>query len=154
MILYKIKFKTLTSLFVILIFMTTNAYSGSDSGDQNIIDQSHPRARLIIGSKQLAKKIKLVKARVAPIGNFMRGQAAIQNSTDQRFTLEYKIDWFDDEGFLVGDGGIWERFALGPREIRPFKSLGKSKYAARMQFTVRFPGDTFIESSSHWKDSE
>ncbi len=143
------------SCLVAASLMLLPATSSAEKMQQHrTIDQSHPRARLIVGSEGLYDQVRLVKARVAPLGNFMRGQAAVQNLTDERLVLEYKIDWMDDEGFLIGDGGIWERFALGPRELRPFKSLGKSKRAARMQFTVRFPGDTFIESSTRWKDSE
>lgn len=127
------------------IVCPTPVYSGDEN---NVIDQSHPRVRLVVGGKGLRKQVQLVKARVVPIGKLMRGQAHIQNLTDKRLSLEYKIDWYDDEGFVVGDGGIWERLAIGPRELRAVKSLGKSKNAAKMQVTVRFPGDTFIDSYS------
>jgi len=107
------------------------------------VDSSHPRVRLVLGSDDLYGDIKLVKARVAPIGNFIRGQASVQNLTDENYGLEYKFDWYDDEGFIVGKGGVWQRFMLGAREIRSFKSLGKSKNASRMQLTVRVPVDYF-----------
>lgn len=140
--------------FVILVFSFTlltfypHDLFAEKMAESKMIDQSHPRARLIVGSKGLYKKVRLIKAKVVPFRKWMRGSATVQNLTDDRLVLEYKIDWYDDEGFIIGDGGIWERFALGPRELRPFKSLGKSKHASKMQFTVRFPGDTLIDSSS------
>ncbi|WP_417832804.1 DUF1425 domain-containing protein [Terasakiella sp.] len=105
--------------------------------EDGIVDQSHPRARLVLGNSDLVGKIKIIKPRVAPLGNFMRGQVIVQNLTDAKFLLDYKFDWLDDEGFLIGDGGVWFPFVLGPREMKPFKSLGKDEYAARMQVTVR-----------------
>ncbi len=135
-----------------IIFLSLSLWSANLSAEQmqksDTIDQSHPRARLIVGSEGLHDQVRLIKARVAPIGRLMRGQATVQNLTEKRMTLEYKVDWLDDEGFVIDDGGIWERFALGARELRPFKSLGKSQQAATMQFTVRFPGDAFMDRAS------
>lgn len=138
-------------LAVFCFLLTANLVQAENMQPAEMIDQSHPRARLIVGSEALYKKVRLIKARVVPLGKLMRGQATVQNLSNERLSLEYRIDWYDDEGFIIGDGGIWQRFSLGASELRPFKSLGKSKYAARMQFTVRYPGDTFIDSQSRWE---
>lgn len=129
------------------IFLHVNLYAEKMT-ENKTIDQSHPRARLIVGSEGLHNKIHIIKVKVAPFRNWMRGQATVQNLTNKRLVLEYRVDWFDDEGFLIGDGGIWERFAIAPMDLRAFKSLGKSKHASKMQFTVRFPGDTLIDNAS------
>lgn len=138
--------------FIVAMFLSLLAFvpdlRAEPMQKHETIDQSHPRVRLIVGSKKLHKKIHLTKAKVAPFGKLMRGQAIVQNITDKRLSLEYKVDWFDDEGFLVGDGGIWNRFAVGGREMKTIKSIGKSRYASRMQLTVRYPGDIFIDRSS------
>jgi hypothetical protein len=142
------KISIIGTVVIISIFLHANLYAEKMT-EHETIDQTHPRARLIVGSKGLHKKIHIIKAKVAPFRNWMRGQATIQNLTDKTLTLECKFDWLDDEGFLIGDGGIWQRFPIGPRDLRPFKSLGKSKYASKMQFTVRFPGDSLIYNSSN-----
>lgn len=140
---YKSACLVLVLSFLILLALTPVLQAGSNP----IIDESYPRARLIVGGKPLSKKILLTKARVAPFGKIMRGRASIQNLTDKAMTLEYKFDWYDDEGFIIGDGGIWDRIKLRAREIRPLKSLGKSKHASKMQLIVRYPGDIFIDAS-------
>ncbi|WP_419799636.1 MAG: DUF1425 domain-containing protein [Terasakiella sp.] len=123
--------------FLLLLGALFFSDSGLSYAEDGIVDQSHPRARLVLGSADLVDKVKIIKPRVAPLGNFMRGQVMVQNLTDAKFLLDYKFDWLDDEGFLVGDGGVWFPIVLGPREMKPFKSLGKSEFAARMQVTVR-----------------
>jgi len=144
----RLSYRRFVRLVAVIIFFTSlalPAYAGKME-EHRTIDTTHPRARLIIGSDGLADNIKLIKARVAPVGRFMRGQISVQNLTDLRLVLEAKFDWVDDEGFLVGDGGIWERFTLGPRGMKALKSLGKSRNAAKVQVTVRYPGDTLINS--------
>jgi len=111
--------------------------------ESRTVDTSHPRVRLILGSDDLYGKISLIKARVAPRGNFIKGQASVQNLTDDIYALEYKFDWYDDEGFIVGKGGVWQRILLGPRDIKSLKSIGKTKNASRLQLTVRVPVDYF-----------
>jgi len=140
---YNIKLIPFWIFFVVILINGCRSTESMQS--YKTIDQSHPRVRLIVGGSNLQNQIKLIKQQVAPFGKMMRGRASIQNLTDKRLVLEYKIDWFDDEGFIIGDGGIWERFSLGPRAIRSFKSLGKSKFASTMQFMVRFPDDTFMD---------
>ncbi len=124
-----------TFLLVVLLFTSSSNIALAD--DDGVVDQSHPRARLILGDSNLVDNIAIVKPRVAPLGVFMRGQVIIQNLTDEKYLLDYKFDWLDDEGFLINDGGVWFPIVLGPREMKSIKSLGKSQYAARMQVTVR-----------------
>ena len=121
--------------------ISSNVYA-DNVVESSLINTNYPHARLIIGGRNLARKAELINARVSPIGNYKRGQVSVQNLTDERIGLEYKVDWIDDDGFIIGDGGIWERFMLGARDIRSFKSMGKSKKASKMQFTLRFPRDS------------
>ncbi|ACL02528.1 hypothetical protein Dalk_0823 [Desulfatibacillum aliphaticivorans] len=110
------------------------------------IDESHPGIRLVIGGKDLTKQVRLVNPKIAPLGKLKKGMVQLRNVSDNRLTLEYKFDWMDEDGFLIGDGGIWERFSIGPGGVKTLQTVGKSPKAAQMQVTVRFPGDAFMDN--------
>ncbi|MBI9076133.1 MAG: DUF1425 domain-containing protein [Desulfatibacillum sp.] len=134
-----------TVLFFVCFFMSATLLPAQPMQQGTTVDDSHPGARLIIAGKDLHKQIKLVQLNMAPLGKLMRGQVQVQSITDNRLILEYKFDWLDKDGFLIGDGGIWEILALGPHEMRPIKSIGKSQGASKMQVTVRFPSNTLMD---------
>jgi len=113
---------------------------------QRTIDDSHPRATLILGSTELVDNVLLTNVRVAKIGLLNRAGVDVQNLSDNRYTLEYKFIWRDKEGFAINTTNVWHRFVLTPRKIKSFKSVGKTVDAYSIQFTVRLPDDLYIES--------
>ncbi len=113
---------------------------------QRTIDDTHPRATLIIGTSDLVDNILLTNVKVAQVGLLNRAGIDVQNLTDNRYTLEYKFVWRDKQGFEIDASNVWHRFVLTPRKIKSFQSVGKKPEAYSIQFTVRFPDDLYIES--------
>ncbi len=113
---------------------------------QRTIDDTHPRAVLILGTTDLVDNILITNVKVAEIGLLNRAGVDVQNLTDNRYTLEYKFVWSDKQGFEVDAGNVWHRFVLSPRKIKSFQSVGKTQEAYSVQFTVRFPDDLYIET--------
>ncbi|GAB6039527.1 DUF1425 domain-containing protein [Endothiovibrio diazotrophicus] len=110
------------------------------------IDRSqHPNATLIVGSTALLEKIKLIDPRLRQAGAFMQGQVTLQNLSDDRLALEYRITWEDDQGFQLDQEAMWTRIFLGPRQTRRIQSTGKQQQAGHMVVTVRAPDDYFID---------
>lgn len=114
--------------------------------EQRTIDDTHPRATLILGSSELVDNVLLTNVRVAKIGLLNKAGIDVQNLTDNRYTLEYKFVWRDKNGFAIDVSNVWHRFVLTPRKIKSFQSVGKTEDAYTIQFTVRFPDDLYIES--------
>jgi len=110
------------------------------------IDNTHPRAKLVVGSESLLDHIGIGEPRFRSLGQLTQAQVMVQNLTDARYTLEYKFDWENAQGFNVGGINTWHRFTLTPRETKTFTSMGKVPDAANIVFTVRLPDDIFIES--------
>jgi uncharacterized protein YcfL len=129
---------------LLTLLLVAPASAANKVGTHRNIDTSFDNARLILGNDGLYGKVKFTKARVKPRGKFVKGNVEVQNLTDARMELEYRFDWQDEDGFRVGEAGIWQRFALGPRGIRSFKSMGKDKEAAKIQFMLRYLGDSVI----------
>jgi uncharacterized protein YcfL len=78
----------------------------------------------------------------------------VQNVSEKRFSLEYKFDWEDPQGFAVNSAAMWQRFTLSPRQVRKFTSTGKVPEATNITFTVRLPDDAFILQESEEYDRQ
>lgn len=116
------------------------------------IDQSHPRATLVLASEKLVGDVSLSNPVFQPAGQLTRAQVTVQNLSGVRYTLEYKFDWADAQGFNVNSLGSWQRFTLSPRQATRFTSTGKVPEATNITFTVRLPDDAFIHHDRDDRD--
>ncbi len=66
------------------------------------VDTSHPRAKLVLASNGLAGRIDLSETRFRKLGTFTQAQVTIQNLTPDRYVLEYKFNWHDQDWFATG----------------------------------------------------
>jgi len=110
------------------------------------IDTQDPHAKLVLGSEDLLGKVALGDTRVRRVGTLSQAQVTVQNLTDSRYTLEYRFDWRDAQGFDVGSLNTWHRFTLTPRQTQTFNSVGKTPEATNIVFNVRVVDDAFIEN--------
>jgi uncharacterized protein YcfL len=140
---------TLVVLAAIAVWCAGCASVGPAAGlrtvPQPMIDTSHPNAKLITGSEKLMNNVAIIDPRFRKVGQLQQAEVTVQNLTDIRYTLEYKFDWEDSQGFSVDSHSVWHRFTLTPRQTQRFQSTGKTPAASIIIFTVRFPDDAFIE---------
>ncbi len=148
--------KTITLILVTFLATGCTAKKGANIQylAQKTIDDTHPRATLILGSSELVNRVLITNVRVAQVGLLPKAGIDVQNLTDNRYNLEYKIVWRDKQGFPINVGNVWHRFVLSPRKIKSFQSMGKTEDAYSIQFTVRFPDDLFIESDRREQESK
>ncbi|MCP3851480.1 MAG: DUF1425 domain-containing protein [Gammaproteobacteria bacterium] len=111
---------------------------------QDTLDDTHPRARLVLGSEKLVGNIRMGNIRFRKVGLFTQAQVGIQNLSDVRYNLEYKVEWEDESGFMLDQSGAWQRFTLAPTQIDTVTSTGKVQDAYKIVITVRLPDDPFI----------
>ncbi len=109
-------------------------------------DTSHPRAKLIVGSGQLAGKVVITDPRFRSVGRLNQAEVTVKNLTETRYALEYKFEWQDKQGFSIDSGNVWHPFTLTPLQTRRFQSTGKTPQASAIIFMIRFPDDAFSES--------
>jgi uncharacterized protein YcfL len=110
------------------------------------IDTQDPRAKLVLGSEDLLGKVALGDTKLRQVGVLTQAQVTVQNLTDNRYTLEYRFDWRDSQGFDVGSLNTWHRFTLTPRQTQTFNSMGKTPAANNIVFNLRVVDDAFIEN--------
>lgn len=111
---------------------------------QDTLDDSHPRARLVLGSEKLVGNIRMANVKFRKVGLFTQAQVGIQNLSDVRYNVEYKVEWEDASGFMVDQSGVWRRLTLSPTQIDTATATGKVQDAYKLVFTVRLPDDPFI----------
>lgn len=142
-----------TMLFGLSLYGCQNnpAYSSEKA---LVIEDSSSRARLVIGSDNLIGKIEIKKPRFRSLGQLTQAQVMVLNPTEDRYTLEYKFDWEDSQGFKADSMNSWHRFTLTPGETRTFTSTGKVPEATQIVFTLRLPDDVFIENEKHMLQQE
>lgn len=116
---------------------------------QDTVNDSNPRARLVLGSKDLVGRIALTDARLGSAGELAKGEVTVQNLSNDRYTLEYQYAWEDRDGFSISENRVWNRFVLAPRELRSFKSVAGSPKAYGFTLTVRLPDDFFINQEKY-----
>ncbi len=140
--------KNLIVLLICLLAAGCSTKKGAniDYLAQKTIDDTHPRATLILGTTDLVNNILITNVKVAQVGLLPKAGIDVQNLTDNRYSLEYKIVWRDKQGFPINVSNVWHRFVLTPRKIKSFQSVGKTEEAYSIQFTVRFPDDLYINS--------
>lgn len=112
---------------------------------QSTVVNTNPRARLVLGSQDLLGQIAIVDVRLGTVGALNRAEVSVQNLSYDRYSLEYRVAWEDQQGFSINDNTTWHRFTLAPREIKSFQSVGKTPEAYALTFTVRLPDDLYIQ---------
>ncbi len=120
---------------------------------QNTVNSENPRARLVLGSGKLVNRIALTDVRLGSAGDLAKAEVTVQNLTNDRYSLEYQFAWEDSEGFSINENRVWQRFVLGPRELRSFRSIATNPRAHKFTMTVRLPDDFFIHQEKTIKDS-
>ena len=119
--------------------------------NQDTLDDTHPRIRLVLGSEKLVGNIRMANIKFRKVGLFTQAQVGIQNLSDVRYNLEYKVEWEDENGFMLDQSGVWQRFTLAPTQIDTVTTTGKVQDAYKVVFTVRLPDDPFIINNKYSK---
>lgn len=107
---------------------------------------THPRAELLLSREGLSQDVALEDIRFRSVGRFEETQFTVRNASTARYTLEYKVNWLDRDGFEARNGdGSWQRFTLSPGQREQFKSTGRSPEAYQVRVQLRLPDDVFIK---------
>lgn len=142
-----------TMLFGLFLYGYQNNPANS-SESAPVIENSNSRARLVMGSDNLIGNVEIKNPRFRLLGQLTQAQVMVLNSTENRYTLEYKFNWEDSQGFKADSMNSWHRFTLTPGETRTFTSTGKVPEATQIVFTLRLPDDAFIENEKHMLQQE
>jgi len=133
-----------TLALVLLNFALSQAVIAEEAAPQTI-DQSNPRAALILASKAMLGNVVVLDPKFREVGKLTQTQVTVQNLTENRYTVEYKFDWEDSQGFKIEGPSVWRTLTLTPHLVTHLSSTGKTPQAKNIIFTLRFPDNVFIE---------
>lgn len=134
----------LTLLSLISAGQTPPAY-GSEIMSTPTVDTSHPRAKIVVASEALVGQIVVIDPKFRELGKLTQTQLTLQNLTENRYTIEYKFDWEDAQGFKIEGPSVWRTQTMTPHLVTNLNSTGKTPQAKNIIFTIRFPDNVFIE---------
>ena len=148
--LFKIFIKLLIPFIVAVLSISCSSinpttHQVSEASLKRLVNRSYPRATLVIGSEDLLGKIAISDPRFRSVGSLTQAQVYVQNLTEDRYTLEYKFDWEDSNGFAIQGINAWRRFTLTPHQRNTLSATGKNPNATNIVVIVRLPDDAFIE---------
>ncbi|MEM9439016.1 MAG: DUF1425 domain-containing protein [Pseudomonadota bacterium] len=104
------------------------------------VDESDPRAKLVLGQDVLRGRIYLENPRFRKVGAFTQTAVQVVNQSQDRFELEYRVTWFDDDDFEV-ESKAWRRFTLAGYEDKTIQASATRPEASKITLVVRFPDE-------------
>ncbi len=138
-----VKNKILPACFAILASFSLAGCSNPTTVFTPAVDDTNPRAKLIISSRQLRGAIELGNARFRKVGKLTQTQIDLVNRTSSTVDLEYQIVWQDYQGFDAGGLKSWHHVSLSAKGTEGLTSLGNVPEAFKITLTVRLPDELF-----------
>ncbi|MBC7768830.1 MAG: DUF1425 domain-containing protein [Phycisphaerales bacterium] len=114
-------------LFAAIVAFTAPAFAQTDA--QHLTVNMETRG--------LARRVELGAAQFRPVGRYQLVELQAQNVTSRDQHVEYKIDWFDREGFSVQTASTWQRLHLSPQAFEAIRSVGQVDTAYSARLTIR-----------------
>lgn len=85
----------------------------------------------------LGRRIELGQARFRLQGRYTMVEVQAQNTSGRDARIEYKVDWFDRDGFSVQTTSSWQSLTLSPRSFEAIRSVGQTAGAYSARLTIR-----------------
>lgn len=114
-------------LFVLALCAATPALAQSGA----------PQLTINLESSSIGRRIELGQPRFRAAGRYQMVEVQAQNVSSRDQTIEYKIDWFDREGFSVQTTSTWQSLRLSPNAYEAIRSVGQTDTAHSARLTIR-----------------
>ncbi|MBL8546381.1 MAG: DUF1425 domain-containing protein [Hyphomonadaceae bacterium] len=100
------------------------------------------RLEIVYESQSLERAISLGEPRFRPVGRYTQMQLQAQNVSRREAAIEYKVEWFDGEGFSAQSLSAWQPLILTPQASATINSVGQVANARNARITFRDPERT------------
>lgn len=128
------------------------AESSEDSGGNDVAGVPAN----VVMAPELRTDLFVSKVKLRDLGALKQAQVAVENVSRARYTLEYKFEWTDEDGFQAGTTRTWHRFVLAPGQREFISSTGQVPSASNAVFSLRLPDDYFLNRDEEppWRQQE
>ena len=135
-----LKFSVLSLLGVLLTFGCAKTgkvgtVSKKDPQDQN----TEPEMKKVEFGEGLEKSLDVVRITQGKAeGNLLRIQVELKNISSKEVILTHKLEWLDQEGFLVKDTSlVWKALMIRPGESKMIESISSRPRVTTFRLKVQ-----------------
>lgn len=91
------------------------------------------------GSKSLTRDLEIVHYKSSMRDDRLQVQFDLHNKKSTKLALEWKLSWFDSEGFEVDSLDNWRPLTLGGKAFGTISGVGPTPEAIEFQLQTRRP---------------
>ncbi|MDX1802565.1 MAG: YcfL family protein [Alcanivorax sp.] len=114
------------------------ACSASNMGRMEVDDQGQPVTKVYSSNSLLASRLSVEHLQQKTVGNLLYMQATLENGWKFELDFQYKIKWFDKDGFeLAPEGQPWRQLVMAGRSQNNVQAVAPNPSAVRFEIWVR-----------------
>ena len=117
-------------LFSILMLAMFSGFSAGAQADEG-------RLKVVYASAAAEQAVVVSGPMFRPVGNFMMMNVKAQNVLSAPVQLEYKVEWYDEQGFPLKGVSGWQTLFLSPNQEEDVRVAGQKQGAYSARITVR-----------------
>lgn len=93
--------------------------------------------RLVVNNSRLARDIEVADITSSQVGDLMRAQVMLRSRESGTLQLQYKFDWYDQQGVEVVDNAPWQPVILYGQETKTIHGLGPNPRAREFKLKLK-----------------
>jgi uncharacterized protein YcfL len=128
---------TWRSSFLSLLALGACAIATPARAQAEVQPEEPARLETVFETRSLDHRIELGPPRFRAVGNLTQLQIQVRNASSRQQLIEYRIEWFDAEGFSVQAGTVWQPLILTPNATSTINSVGQVAKAHAARLTLR-----------------
>lgn len=130
--------KAFRPLIAVLIALLLAACSASNMSRLETNEDGEPVTQIHSNNSLLASRLDVQTLRQKTVGDLLYVQATLENGWKFELDFQYKIKWFDEEGFeLAPEGQPWRQLVMAGRSQNNVQSVAPNPTAVRFEIWVR-----------------
>ena len=125
-------------MMALLVAVLLAACSASNMSQMEVDENGEPTHKVYSNNSLLGSRISVVDLKQKKVGDLLYVQATLENDWKFQLDFQYKIKFFDADGFeLAPEGQPWRQVVMAGRSQNNVKAIAPNPSAARFEIWVR-----------------
>ena len=135
--------KSFSTLFFSLLFILSACTQKGKVGTVGKADprdkSAQPELKKVEFGGELEKALEVVRITQGKAdGNLLRMQVEIKNYSSKEVQITHKLEWLDEEGFLVKDTSlVWKALMIRPGESKMIESIASQPGVSAFRLKIQ-----------------
>lgn len=128
----------MTTTMLLPVFLLLGACSASNTASIETRNGAVETEYLKSANPTLAGRLAVVDPRTRMVGDLMQAQATLENRWKFQLDFQYKVKWFDADGFEIApEGRPWTPVVIPGRNRYSVKATAPNPSATRFEIWVQ-----------------